>query len=157
DVVRPRGTTADADPPPASRKPAVRGALGDGEIEALRYEALQLRAALRLDPTLDDGRDAFAQGGVLEDAAIEEDCGRVHERGTRALRCAAGAAQECRQVARDGGVLRVGQSERRQSDAALRRGRGGDRNVGEEAFHDVAELAPRQLGPDRPTPESAAT
>src|SRR5207302_11460377 len=106
-VVRARRATADADAAPAPGETAVGGALGDGQVEAARLEPLELGAALRGDPPVEELRNALLQARILEDSAVEQESGGMDEARARFPGRSARAAQEGCQVPGDSRVLRI--------------------------------------------------
>src|SRR5205085_652748 len=83
DVVGAGRSAADADAAAAAGKSRVRGAEGDGEIERGRTEDPDLCTAFRAHPAADEGSHPLLERRVLEDAAVEQDGGRMEERGAR--------------------------------------------------------------------------
>ena len=109
--------------------PAVVGrAARDGEVQFGAFQFLGGLTAVRREPAVEDFDHAIFERGGLERAAVEQHGGRMHERLAFHLhrrvvsgRHRAGLArQERGEVARDAGVLGVGQRHLRKAGATRR-------------------------------------
>ncbi len=131
EIIGAGGAGADADAFAAERDASVMGgAAGDGEIEV---DAGQFGNGFA-GPAGEEFENALAEGGRVEDAAVEEDGVGAEKRagaerfgnGGGELRVGLGvgeaSGEEAGEVFADDGIVRVGESEFAEAGGAVRRG-----------------------------------
>ena len=126
DVIGARGAAANPQAVAVPHPAVVGRAARDGEIEFRAFQFLGGLAAVRREPAVEHFDHALFERGGLERAAVEQHGGRMHKRLAGHLhrrvvrgRHRAGLPREERgEMARDAGVLGVGQGHLRQAGAA---------------------------------------
>ena len=167
-VVRLRRTAADAHATARAVDVAKVGrTTGHGQVQIRTVEQTCRLASLFIEPAVDDVQNALLNLRGLEHTAVEQNGRRVQEGGARLLIAFQTgnvvqrvdlAAQEGRQMACDGGVLRIGQAQLRQTCAGAGLGLVADGHLGEEAFDQHGQhFVARDFGADAATNQLAAT